>query len=190
VDAVVGRCADCAGPYEGLPQEISARARIAPASEPGEPLSLTGRVTGADGKPRSGVIVYAYHTNAQGIYPEPKPPRSIASNHHGQLRGWTRTDARGRYTFDTIRPGGYPNGGEPQHIHMHVIEPGCATYFIDEVVFTDDPRLTPEMRQRVAHGLGGSAVITPRRAGKTWQVVRDIHLGENIPGYPGCAATT
>lgn len=192
-DPVIDRCFDCDGPYEGMPEKITARSRIAPVDEPGEALVLTGRALDADGKPRSGVIVYAYHTNAGGIYPEPSPPRSTASNHHGKLRGWTKTDAAGRYTFETIRPAGYPNPsgdprrGEPQHIHMHVIEPGCATYFIDELLFTDDPRLTPELRERMSSGRGGNGIVTPQRDGKgTWQVVRDIHLGEKIPGYPGC----
>jgi len=187
-DPVVGRCSDCTGPYEGMPEKFASRARIAPMSEPGEPLVLTGRVLGSDGKARSGIIVYAYHTNAEGIYPEPNPPRSTASNHHGQLRGWARTDADGRYEFDTIRPAGYP-GGEPQHIHMHVIEPGCGTYFIDELLFSDDPRLTAQLRERMSPGRGGKGIVTPQRdADGTWQVVRDIHLGENILDYTACAA--
>ena len=61
------------------------------------------------------------------------------------------TDAKGRYTFETIRPASYPDATIPQHIHMHVIERGCATYYIDELVFTDDPffqRQSPEERAR------------------------------------------
>jgi protocatechuate 3,4-dioxygenase beta subunit len=187
-DPVVGRCSDCTGPYEGMPETFASRARIAPVGEPGEPLVLSGRVLGPNGKPSPQIIVYAYHTNAQGIYPPPNPPRSTASNHHGQLRGWAQTDADGRYEFDTIRPAGYP-GGEPQHIHMHVIEPGCGTYVIDEVLFSDDPRLTPQLRERMSPGRGGKAIVTPQRdANGTWQVVRDIRLGENIPQYTGCPA--
>jgi|GEM_PF-378160 len=187
-DPVFGQCGDCAGPYEGMPASIAARARIAPADEPGEPMVVTGRVLGADGKPRRDIIVYAYHTDAHGIYPEPKTPRSTQSNHHGRLRGWALTDARGRYTFETIRPASYPGTDQPAHIHMHVIERGCGTYFIDELLFTDDPFLTPRMRQELSHGFGGSGITTPERAGagRTWQVVRDIELGRNIPDYPGC----
>jgi protocatechuate 3,4-dioxygenase beta subunit len=187
-DPIIGRCGDCTGPYEGMPDKLTARSRIAPLSEPGEPLTVTGQVFGADGKPRAGVIIYAYHTDEHGIYREPNPPRSTASNHHGTLRGWAATDAQGRYTFDTIRPANYPNTTEPAHIHMHVIERGCATYFIDELVFSDDSKLTPAMRERVSQGRGGKAIATPGRegAGKPWQVVRDIYLGKDIPDYPKC----
>ena len=190
-DPVFGPCGDCTGPYEGMPSTFSSVARIAPEGEPGSPLVVTGRVFGADGKPRRGVIVYAYHTNAKGIYPPPDPPRSTFSNHQGRLRGWAMTDARGRYTFHTIRPANYPNTTIAQHIHMHVIERGCATYFIDELLFTDDPmfqRMDPEEQSREGPGRGGKGITTPRRdASGAWLVERDIHLGQNIPGYPGCS---
>jgi protocatechuate 3,4-dioxygenase beta subunit len=188
---VGGACGDCAGPYEGMPATFSSVSRIAPAGEPGDPLVVTGRVLGPDGKPRRGVIVYAYHTNAQGIYPPPDPPRSLFSNHHGRLRGWVKTDARGRFTFQTIRPANYPNTTIAQHIHMHVIEPGCATYYIDETLFTDDPmfqRMSPETVAREGPGRGGKGITTPHRdASGAWHIERDIHLGQNIPGYPGCS---
>jgi protocatechuate 3,4-dioxygenase beta subunit len=189
VDPTAGKCYDdCLAPYEAMPDKLSARSRIAPAGEPGEPMVLTGRTLGPDGKPRAGVIVYAYQTDAGGVYPPSDPPRSMYSDFHGKLRGWALTDANGRYTFDTIRPGGYPNGGEPQHVHMHVVERGCAAYVIDELLFSDDPRLTPEMRERIVRGFGGNPIVTPRKEGKVWKVERDIHLGEKIDPYPGCSA--
>jgi protocatechuate 3,4-dioxygenase beta subunit len=188
-DPIVGGCGDCVGPYEGMPDKFTSHSRIAPRGEPGEPLTVSGQVFGTDGKPREGVIVYAYQTDDQGIYRKPEPPRSMESNHHGPLRGWVSTDAQGRYTFDTIRPANYPNTTVPAHIHMHVIERGCGTYYVDELVFTDDPKLTPEMIKEVSHGRGGEAITTPRREGadKPWHVVRDIWLGKDIPDYPGCA---
>ena len=190
-DPVVGGpCGDCKGPYEGMPSTLASVSRIAPVGEPGEPLVVTGRVLGPDGKPRRGVIVYAYHTNAHGIYPPPEPPRSMFSNHHGRLRGWVKTDANGRFTFQTIRPANYPDTTIPQHIHMHVIEPGCATYYIDELLFTDDrmfQRMAPEEVAREGSGRGGKGITTPKRdASGTWHIERDIHLGQNIPGYAGC----
>lgn len=177
----------CLGPYEDMPATITSRERLAPASEPGVPLRVTGRVLGADGRPRAGVIVYGYQTDRRGIYPPVAPPRSSSSNYHGRLRGWVRSDAQGRYTFDTIRPGSY--GGNPEHIHMHVVEPGCATYSIDDLIFAGDPnflRLSPQQRQSETHGKGGSGVTTPRRRGQGWEVTRDIHLGEDIPDYRPC----
>lgn len=183
-EPVVGLpCQGCEAVFVGAPEKPAARARIAPAGEPGEPLVLTGVVSGADGKPRAGVIVYAYQTDAQGIYPRPEKSLGRWPDRHGRLRGWAKTDAAGRYTFETIRPGAYPQASVAQHIHMHVIEPGCATYYIDEIRFTDDPLLKRDAREDER---GGSGIVTPARVGDEWRATRDIRLGLNIPGYPGC----
>lgn len=177
-------CENCEAVFEGAPARPASMARIAPPGEPGERLLLSGLVSGADGKPRAGVVVYAYHTDSGGIYPKPSKSLGKASDRHGRLRGWALTDASGRYEFETIRPGAYPDRNIPQHIHMHVLEPGCATYYIDDILFTDDPLLKP-MREKQKRG--GSGITTPRRDGSgTWLVTRDIRLGLNIPGYPGC----
>jgi hypothetical protein len=190
-DRLLGQCGTagnlCRGPYEGMPATIRTHDRIAPAGAAGTPLRITGRTLDLEGRPRGGVIVYAYQTDKDGIYPPVHPPRSNASNFHGSLRGWVRSDAQGRYIFDTIRPGGY--GGNPQHVHLHVIEPGCATYVIDDLIFDDDPdflRLTPEQRQSVVPGKGGSGLTKLRRRGEGWEVTRDVHLGKGIAGYQAC----
>ena len=151
-------------------------------------MVVSGRVLGRDGKPRTNVIVYAYHTDASGIYPRPSKSLGRAADRHGRLRGWASSDGEGRYSFETIRPASYPGQSIPAHIHMHVIEPGCATYYIDEMLFTDDALLTPGARSRHHENRGGTGITTPTRdaAGGAWRVTRDIQLGLNIPGYPGC----
>jgi protocatechuate 3,4-dioxygenase beta subunit len=188
-DPLMGDCeVSCTGPYEGMPAGITSHARIAPLSEPGEPLTISGRVTGPDGRPRAGIIVFAYHTDRLGIYPPPLPPRSTASDAEGRLRGWARTDAQGHYVFETIRPGSYPHTHNPQHVHMHVIEPGCGTYYIKELQFSDDPvreQLTEEERKHQED----AAIETPRKTAKGWEVTRDIRLGENVKNYKVCSAT-
>jgi protocatechuate 3,4-dioxygenase beta subunit len=188
-EPVVGLpCEGCQAVFEGMPARLESTARIAPRGEPGEPMLLSGRVFDAQGKPRANVIVYAYHTDASGIYPRPPKSLGAAADRHGRLRGWAISDAEGRYSFESIRPAHYPGRKIPAHVHMHVIERGCATYYIDEILFTDDPMLTAEERGR-QDGRGGSGIVSPtREAGAgTWRVTRDIQLGLNIPGYPGCS---
>lgn len=189
-EPVVGLpCEGCEAVFTAMPEKLESKARIAPRDEPGEALELTGRVVDANGEPRAGVIVYAYHTDAKGIYPRPAKSLGGAADRHGRLRGWAVSDRDGRYTFETVRPASYPQQRIPQHIHMHVIEPGCATYYIDEVVFTDDPLLTPATLERHHADRGGSGITTPKRKapGGAWLVERDIRLGLNIPGYPDCS---
>lgn len=181
-------CEDCAAPLVGLPADPPSTARIAPAGEPGEPLHLQGTVRDAAGRPRAGIILYAHQTDHRGLYPPAPAGTPAAARNHGRLRAWARTDAEGRYGFLTVRPGGYPGTDIPQHIHLHVIEPGCALYYIDDVTFSDDPRLTPKQRAILDQGRGGRGIVTPERRDGGWHVRRDIVLGRNIPGYPGCDA--
>lgn len=180
-------CEDCEVASIGLPAHPPAMSRLALEDEPGERLLLTGKVTDAQGKPRSGVVVYAHQTNQRGIYPGEREDVDAGIRRHGRLRGWASTDAEGMYTFNTIRPGSYPRTRVPQHIHLYVIERGCALYYIDDVLFRDDPHLTSGVERKASQGRGGNGVVVPVRHGDGWHARRDIVLGKNIPGYPRCA---
>lgn len=179
-----GPCEGCEGVFEGLPDTLSSVTRIAPPGEPGQPLIIDGTVRDQRGEPAPGIIVYAYHTDANGIYrPIDNAPGEWARR-HGQLRGWAKTDSLGHYRFITIRPGHYPNRNAPAHVHMHVIEPGCCTYYIASIHFDDDPLLSAATRRSDADGRGGSGLTHPTRdADGAWHVRRDIQLGAGVPGY-------
>ena len=91
-------CEGCEAVFEGLPGELSPHARIAPPGEPGEPLTLSGHVLAADGSPRAGIVVYAYHTDAHGIYPPIPGARDSAANRHGS-RYLNDSSCNSRYTW-------------------------------------------------------------------------------------------
>jgi protocatechuate 3,4-dioxygenase beta subunit len=184
VPVIGGACEGCEAVFQGMPAEFSSVTRIGPGDQPGERMRIEGVVRDRNGRPIEGVIVYAYHTNAEGVYPPEDRLPNTAAYRHGRLRGWARTDARGRYAFDTIRPGSYPSRNAPAHVHMHVIEPGCCTYFIDEIQFTDDPLLPASARGDRPNAIGGSGLVEPERGQDgIWRVRRDITLGLNVRGY-------
>lgn len=167
-----GPCQGCELVFVGMPNELKSHSRIAPVDEKGEPLVLNGIVYNANGKPASDVIIYAYQTNAEGIYPK-------SNTNHGKLRGWAITNDKGAYQFKTIRPGAYPNREIPQHIHLHVIETGKGTYYIDDVTFDDDPLLIKEnVKTSCRAGCGLSFPKLDKQG--VWNVKRDIALGKNI----------
>lgn len=176
-------CEGCEAVFQGLPATIAMSARIAPLGEPGAPMIIRGRVTTASGSPAPGIVVYAYQTDARGVYPTPNGFAGAASR-HGRLRGWARTGPDGDYRFDTIRPAPYPGEQLPAHVHLHVIEPGRQTYYIDDLMFDDDPLLTQAARERLTLGRGGNGIMRPiQDANGVWQARRDIVLGRRIPGY-------
>lgn len=105
----------------------------------GEPMAVAGFVGDLDGHPVAAAMVEVWHANAGGRYENQDPDRQPDFN----LRGRFRTDARGRFRFHSIRPGGYrlPSDGpagrlmaalgqspeRPAHIHFRVTAPGYAT---------------------------------------------------------------
>lgn len=169
------RCEGCEAIHEHTFDNLTSSTTISSPGEPGEPFVLSGRVFKPDGKtPAAGVVVYAYHTNARGIYPTRGDEKGW-DRRHGYLRGWVKTGADGEYRFATIRPAPYPGRTDPAHIHLIVKEPDRQEYWIDEVVFTDDPKVTTQHKARLENR-GGSGVVTPRRESSGWAVRRDIVL--------------
>lgn len=125
------------------PASVASRARIASADEPGTPLVIHGRLFAADQRtPLSGAIVFAYHTDREGHYNRPGSPA-----HSWRLRGWSRTDADGRFEFQTIRPGAYPSRNIPAHVHFTVFN-GTERFHAGEVQFDDDTILRERDRAR------------------------------------------
>ena len=163
---------------------LSSVSTIALPGEPGQPMIIDGIVRDGRGAPAAGIIVYAYQTDANGSYRSDQNAPGSSGRRHGQLRGWAMTDSLGHYRFTTIRPGHYPGRGTPAHVHMHVIEPGCCTYFIASIHFRDDPLLSDKARREAETGRGGSGLTSPaREPDGIWRVNRDIQLGAGVPGY-------
>lgn len=182
---VGGRCEGCEAVFTGLPARLPTVARLVAEDTQGEPLRIRGRVLDTQGNPRPGVVVYAYQTDAAGHYP-PAPELAGAAARHGRLRGWALSDALGRYGFDTVRPASYPASSVEQHVHMHVIEPGRCTYYVGDLLFDDDPKLSMQQRARALRAHGGSGVVRPGGDAGGWQADRDIRLGLHVSGHQAC----
>ncbi|MDF7777948.1 hypothetical protein P1X14_22015 [Sphingomonas sp. AOB5] len=166
---------DCEGCEGALERTVTAAsARIAPPGEPGEPLILAGTVIGLDGKPAPGVVIYAYHTNAEGLYAN-GTPETEWSRRHGRLRGWVKTGADGRYRFETIKPAPYPDRTLPAHVHLTVLEPGRRAYWIDDIVFEGEMLVDAKYRAE-REDRGGNGIVRLGREQGRLIAVRDILL--------------
>jgi protocatechuate 3,4-dioxygenase beta subunit len=113
---------------------------LLPPGEPGTPLHVEGRIVGAGG-PVANAALYVYQTDAKGIYSNPDHD----DNTRPRLKTRFKTDAQGRFAFETIMPGQYPRSGPPAHIHVEVTPPGQAVEKF-EVVFDGDSRMTDGIR--------------------------------------------
>ncbi len=151
--------------------EPASSATLIPPGEPGEPLRVTGTVYGPDGTtPAAGVDLYAYHTDAEGLYSETN------DNTDPRLKATVRTGADGRYQLETIKPAPYPGGGVPAHIHFQISGGGFPDQRAD-LNFEGDPYLSARAKTRSAErGQFGSIRPLDKGAGGVWHVVFDLKL--------------
>lgn len=179
---VGGPCEGCEALYEYGDKALKAQDTVLGFLEFEPKLKLTGIVYENDGKtPAKNIIIYAYQTDKFGIY-NPSENANGWERRHGKHRAWVKTGDDGRYTIYTFRPGAYPNGIEPEHIHLTVKEPSTNAYYIDDFVFDDDPLLSPERRAQRRNRCG-SGISVPQLKDGILTMERDLILGLNIPDY-------
>ncbi len=121
------------------------------AKEPGTRIKVKGKITDKSRKAISNALVYVYHTDNKGWYSD--TAGHVSGNQgdrmHARLFGYFRTMDDGSFEFNTIHPQGYPRSDLPQHIHFEVFSNDGRALLITELLFDDDKRLTPSMRQRM-----------------------------------------
>jgi protocatechuate 3,4-dioxygenase beta subunit len=135
---------DCCVFGEVQNQQLSHQTQIAPDTVAGERIKVLGVVYQPDGKtPAVNIKMYFYHTNNYGKYG--KLGTEVKTSHawwHGYCRSWLKTNAKGEYEINTIKPKAYPNGNEPAHIHASVLNADETCSHLVDFVFKGDPFLT------------------------------------------------
>ena len=180
---VGGNCDGCEIMYVGMPAHINAVDTSVAWNEAGQKLLVTGKVYQLDGKtPAPNVIIYYWHTDNNGYY-SPAKNMDPKARRHGHIRGWVSSGPDGSYSIYTIHPKPYPGRDIPAHIHVTIKEPAFNEYYIDELLFDDDPLLTNDKR-RSLENRGGSGIMTTQSMNGILLARHDIILGRNIPGYP------
>lgn len=156
-----------------FPADVQWQTRLADLSEKGDPLVISGTVFLPDGKtPAPGVLIYAYHTDTEGLY-----GRAGDESGHGRFRGWMLTDERGGYRFRTIKPAPYPSRKTPAHIHYTLTGKTFREDWIDTLFFAGDDLITDEIRRQQT-GKGGfdSFVKLEKNSDGILSGTRDIRL--------------
>ncbi|MGE0130533.1 MAG: hypothetical protein AB7U82_20845 [Blastocatellales bacterium] len=163
----------CAQAPQVAEKNAPSKITITTKEEPGERLIVSGVVYGADGKaPLANASVYVYHTDATGVY----TPGPNNDNRNSRLRGYMRTDARGRYEYSTIKPASYPNTRIVAHIHYVVTAPGYKER-VFEIVFEGDPFIDDRLRADAAKE-GSAFSIRPLKRDQqgVWHCAQDVKM--------------
>ena len=104
------------------PAEAPSTGRVAPPAEPGQALRVSGIVVGRDGAPVSGASLYIYQTDHEGYY----GVKPASDNRESAAETVSSIRRQGRWSFETVKPGSYPNSRVPPHIHFEVSAAGRA----------------------------------------------------------------
>lgn len=156
-------------------EKLSWQTVLTPKDEPGEPLLVSGRIFGPDGKtPAAGLTLYVYHTDNRGLYSEED---GDGREPNPRLKGWMRTDAEGRYEFRTIKPMPYPGSTNRRHVHAKVYGAGRAEQWVDTFMFADDPLVPPGVHAQFAgFGKFTPLMVSQRGGDGLTRCARDIRL--------------
>jgi protocatechuate 3,4-dioxygenase, beta subunit len=117
-----------------------------PDGEPvlGQLMIVAGRVLDEDKRPVAGTLVELWQANAAGKYNHPADEFQAPIDPRFSGCGRCVTDAEGRYSFTTIKPGAYPvqhtgNWWRPPHIHFSLFGPSFLTRLVTQMYFPGDP---------------------------------------------------
>lgn len=155
-----------------VPANVSWTTKLAPDSDKGERMIVSGTVFGLDGKtPAPNTLIYLYHTDLYGIY-------GRGTEHpHGRYRGWMLTDSRGRYEFESIRPAPYPENRFAAHVHMTLTTKNSREDWIDSILFEDDRLLSAQERNLAGRKGGFNPILTLQKgANGLLKAERNIQL--------------
>ena len=123
------------------PAGATSTGQVSPKGEPGQPLTVSGTVVDAAGAPIADASLYVYQTDHEGYY----GVKPASDSNDPRLKVFLRSDAKGAWSFSTVKPGSYPASRNPAHIHFEVTAKGKAPR-IFEIVFEGDPFITDRMK--------------------------------------------
>ena len=144
-------------------------ASIVRSPTPGPALFVLGRVQDGQGRPIEGAIVDVWQSSPEGLY-----ENQDTSQAEMNLRGQFTTDARGQFSFRSVKPAGYPipvdgpvgdfiravkrpHNYRPAHVHFLIYKPQFKT-MISQIYVNDDPLLDTDVQFGVTKALIGNYV--------------------------------
>jgi protocatechuate 3,4-dioxygenase beta subunit len=110
----------------------------------GQLMIVAGRVLDEDERPVPGTLIELWQANPSGKYNHPADEFKAPIDPNFTGCGRCVTDAEGRYSFKTIKPGAYPvqhtgNWWRPPHIHFSLFGPTFLTRLVTQMYFPGDP---------------------------------------------------
>ena len=123
----------------------------------GDRIRIEGRILDGDGAAVPDAVVEIWQANSRGRYRHPADPRDVPLDPAFIGFGRARTDDRGAYWFDTVKPGPVPftaaDTWQAPHVNMAVAARGLLNHLLTRIYFEDEAaNRTDPVLQRVPEG--------------------------------------
>jgi protocatechuate 3,4-dioxygenase, alpha subunit len=137
----------------------------------GDPVTIGGRITDADGRPVDDALVEIWQANAHGRYDHPADTRELPREPGFTGFGRVPTDAAGAFRFTTLKPGPVPapaGGLQAPHVNVTLFMRGMLKqlktriYFPGERANESDPvlaRVLAARRDTLIAAVSGDRVL-------------------------------
>ncbi|KAA6222017.1 protocatechuate 3,4-dioxygenase subunit beta [Streptomyces albofaciens JCM 4342] len=117
-----------------------------PGAPIGERITVTGRLLDDQGRPIPHQLIELWQANAAGRYAHRGDQHDAPLDPNFTGTGRALTDAAGRYTFTTIKPGPYPLGTPDDawraaHLHFSLFGRAFTQRLVTQMYFEGDPLL-------------------------------------------------
>jgi protocatechuate 3,4-dioxygenase alpha subunit len=135
------------GPFFGFALPFEDSPNLVAEGTPGA-LRVVGRIFDGEGEPVVDAMIETWQANENGRYDHPEDTREEIALTAG-FDGFGRcfTDARGEYSFRTVRPGRVPGPGgtlQAPHISVSIFTRGLLKRLATRIYFPDDQAANAE----------------------------------------------
>jgi protocatechuate 3,4-dioxygenase alpha subunit len=120
----------------------SGQESLVTASTRGERVAIEGCVLDGDAAAVSDAMIELWQANADGCYDHPEDLQERAHNPDFHGFGRAATDERGRFRFQTIKPGSVAGPGstlQAPHINVSIFARGLLKRLVTRIYFPDEP---------------------------------------------------
>ncbi|MGB3079590.1 MAG: hypothetical protein WBB31_10975 [Saprospiraceae bacterium] len=125
---------------------------IASSHEPGTKITVKGHVVDKKGKAYKNILLYFYQTSDSGWYADTAAHilEKEGDMKHARLFGYLKTDEKGEFSFETIKPNGYPKSSITGHIHIQcMVSDSKSLTGPTELHFEDDRRMNKLRKKEI-----------------------------------------